>query len=65
MGAGAGGGVGGMGGCIVNHAALPKVGTCKSGKRRVGTRPNDSSTALYKYSGAGSTRLPLLVAKKP
>lgn len=69
-GVGAGGGSGGGGGwegvgCIVNQAALPKVGTCKSGERRVGTRPNDSSTALYKYSGAGSTRLLLPVAKKP
>lgn len=52
-------------GCIVNQAALPKVGTCKSSGRRVGARPNDSSTALYKYSGVGSTRLLLLVAKKP
>ena len=52
-------------GCIVNQAALPEVGTCQSGERRVGTRPNDSSTALYKYSRAGSTRLLLLVAKKP
>lgn len=50
---------------IVNQAALLKVGTCKSGERRVGTRPNDSSTALYKYSRTGSTRLLLLVAKKP
>lgn len=59
------GGGGRWRGCIVNQAALPEVGTCKSGERRVGTRPNDSSTALYKYSRAGSTRLLLLVAKKP
>ncbi len=52
-------------GCIVNQAALPKVGTCKSGERRAGTRPNDSSTALYKYSHAGSARLLLPVSKKP
>lgn len=52
-------------GCIVNQAALPKVGTCKSGERRAGTRPNDSSTALYKYRRAGSTRLLLLVSKTP
>lgn len=64
VGAGGGGGVGGRG-CLVNQAALPKEGTCKSGERRVGTRPNDSSAALYKYSRAGSTRLLLLVAKKP
>lgn len=51
-------------GCVVNQAALPKVGTCKSGEWRVGTRPNESSAALYKYSRAGSTRLLLLVAKK-
>lgn len=63
---GVGAGVGGGGrGCIVNQTARPKVGTCKSGERRVGTRPNDSSTALYKYSRAGSARLLLLVAKKP
>lgn len=36
-----GGGGGGRGVCIVNQAALPKVGTCKSGERRVGTWPND------------------------
>lgn len=51
-------------GCTINQEALPNVGTCKSGERRVGTRPNYSSTALYKYSRAGSTRLLLLVAKK-
>ncbi|KAK5852169.1 hypothetical protein PBY51_023661 [Eleginops maclovinus] len=59
------GAAGGRRGCIVNQAALPKVGTCKSGEGRVGTRPNESSTALYKYSRAGSTRLQLLVAKQP
>lgn len=50
---------------IVNQVALSSVGTCKSGERRVGTRPNDSSPVVYKYSRAGSTRLLLLVAKKP
>lgn len=44
---------GGGRGRIVNQAALPKVGTCKSGEWRVGTRPNDSSTVLYKYSLRG------------
>jgi len=53
------------GGGNINQAALPKVGTCKSGERRVGTPPNDSSTVLYKYCRAGSAGLLLLEAKKP
>lgn len=63
------GGVGASGGgrwvCIINQAALPGVGTCKSGERRMGTQPNDSSTVLYKYCCTGSARLLLPVAKKP
>lgn len=43
----------------------PRSGTCKSGERRMGTQPNDSSTVLYKYCCTGSARLLLLVAKKP
>lgn len=43
----------------------PWSGTCKSGERRTGTQPNDSSTVLYKYCCTGSARLLLLVAKKP
>lgn len=63
---GAGGGEGGEEGPVVNQGALPGAGTRKSGEGRVGTGPNDSSTALYKYSRAGSARLPLLLAaKKP
>lgn len=52
----------GRGGCIVNQAALPKPVNLAN---EVGTRPNDSSTELYKYSRAGLTRPLLLVAKKP
>lgn len=37
----------------VHRKSSSSVGTCKSGERRVGTRPNDSPTALYKYSRAG------------
>lgn len=55
---------GGEGGPVVNQGALPGAGTRKSGEGRVGTGPNDSSTALYKYSRAGSARLPLLLAAK-
>lgn len=36
VGAGGGGGGGRGRGCIVNQAALPKVGTCKSGERKSG-----------------------------
>lgn len=40
---------------------FPEQGTCKSGERRAGALPNDSSTALYKYRRAGSTTTRLLV----
>lgn len=53
---------GGVGGSLVNHAALPGAATRKSGKGRAGTGPNDSSTtALYKYSRVESTRLLMLL----
>lgn len=55
------GAAGGGGGCIVNQAALPKHVNLAN---EVGTRPNDSSTVLYKYSHAGSTRLLLPEAKR-
>lgn len=68
LGAGGGGGWvggGGEGGARRKSRSPPQWrGTCKSGEGRVGTRPNDSSAELYKYSSAGSTRPLLLVAKE-